>query len=624
MVSNNLEPVFTTWMTLPKVTATCNSRLHTYFLPFETNTENTCVETLQPLIKFDEVLDVNPAFKNTCCKTLPSIQAGDFGFVCNNIVTKSAKVYYDGGTSKTIFTLRENQRPKIDRTIEQESTDALSTNRIAKNVDSLAKPELKTPEIRQHQPRGLFETLQQPKTVVKTQGCTMGAAKPSVFSKIDRVSFMKLQSFSCDASKRSADCKTDDKSQRLKRKDGTKDNGVCTQEIVRSRSRIEKRLCGKTQRKDTCVSSQDDACGERQQRKSKPCKSYTCPELKRRMPCNWDAERCPEDSRKHDMKRVSPRDRARQSRDSNCLQEQGIDTQYSKNVRNDARNVTLARKSGESAPEKVENEPTAAAKEILPEQVIKTVASCSKDKDRKQGPSCEKRKRKCATKEKDKIMKKCVKGPAKCISRKKAIDKKKTCRSTQKDKRKESCESTKKYNREEFCTNRKKEFMKDEKPKEQSIKQQIDREYKEIDECKKGFKKESKDNKAKMVCTEHKLTDLNRTISSDKKQQRKDNEKLGCVLNELVISTDTIFKWLNGQSRIINSKVPIVAKDVRLFNITFDRLFSTAKLDYQDDFAIERTMSDGKILQNYSANSDDELPSYVEIEHQDEEDEVYD
>lgn len=61
----------------------------------------------------------------------------------------------------------------------------------------------------------------------------------------------------------------------------------------------------------------------------------------------------------------------------------------------------------------------------------------------------------------------------------------------------------------------------------------------------------------------------------------------------------------------------------------FDRLFSTAKLDYQDDFAIERTMNHDKIAQNYSANSDDfvhgdELPNYVEIEYEDEEDDVYD
>ena len=63
-------------------------------------------------------------------------------------------------------------------------------------------------------------------------------------------------------------------------------------------------------------------------------------------------------------------------------------------------------------------------------------------------------------------------------------------------------------------------------------------------------------------------------------------------------------------------------RDVGLFNIMFDRSFSTAKLDYQDDFAIGRTINDDKIDQNYSANGDDfvhgdELPNYVEIEYED-------
>lgn len=44
------------------------------------------------------------------------------------------------------------------------------------------------------------------------------------------------------------------------------------------------------------------------------------------------------------------------------------------NVRNNARNVTSARKSNESALEAVESDPTAAAEEILPEPVIKAVS----------------------------------------------------------------------------------------------------------------------------------------------------------------------------------------------------------------------------------------------------------
>jgi len=57
----------------------------------------------------------------------------------------------------------------------------------------------------------------------------------------------------------------------------------------------------------------------------------------------------------------------------------------------------------------------------------------------------------------------------------------------------------------------------------------------------------------------------------------------------------------------------------------FDRSFSTAKLDYQDDFAIKRTTNRDNMAQNCPANSDDfvhgdELPNYVEIEYEDEED----
>lgn len=69
-------------------------------------------------------------------------------------------------------------------------------------------------------------------------------------------------------------------------------------------------------------------------------------------------------------------------------------------------------------------------------------------------------------------------------------------------------------------------------------------------------------------------------------------------------------------------------RNVSLFNVMFDRSFSTAELNYQDDFITERTKNDDKMPQNYSANSDDfthgdELPN-VEIEYEDEEDDVSD
>lgn len=70
-------------------------------------------------------------------------------------------------------------------------------------------------------------------------------------------------------------------------------------------------------------------------------------------------------------------------------------------------------------------------------------------------------------------------------------------------------------------------------------------------------------------------------------------------------------------------------RDIRLFNVMFDRSFSTAKLDYQDDFAIERTTDNNKVVRNCSANSDDfihgdELPIYIETEYENEEDDIDD
>jgi len=138
-----------------------------------------------------------------------------------------------------------------------------------------------------------------------------------------------LQSFSCDASKskKFTDCEKDDKPQRSKHVETKKDNDSCSQEIARSRCRIESKICGKTQRKDTCVSSQDD-----KRQESEACKkNYTCPELKRQKPCSWDIERCPETRECDEKARVSSRDCARQSRDSNCSQKQGTNSSANKN-----------------------------------------------------------------------------------------------------------------------------------------------------------------------------------------------------------------------------------------------------------------------------------------------------
>jgi len=70
-----------------------------------------------------------------------------------------------------------------------------------------------------------------------------------------------------------------------------------------------------------------------------------------------------------------------------------------------------------------------------------------------------------------------------------------------------------------------------------------------------------------MVSTEHEQTGLDRIISSRKEQQKKDSEKFANTLNESLISTDTMFKWFNIRSRIINGKIPIIAKLV--FSLRF-------------------------------------------------------
>lgn len=191
-VSNDLEPIFTTWMTLPEITTIFDSQSPTYFLPFKMKIEIVPREALKAVIKYDKLLDGIPEvfrskLEEASYKKLPNIQADDFGFVYNdNTVIKSNKVYYDDCTLK-IITLQENQQFKIDRAIEQVSTDDLSTT--AKNTDSpssIVKSELKAPEIRQQQSQDLFETLQQFNTMMKTQRCMEDAAKLPAFSKIGR------------------------------------------------------------------------------------------------------------------------------------------------------------------------------------------------------------------------------------------------------------------------------------------------------------------------------------------------------------------------------------------------------------------------------------------------------
>ncbi|XP_067205978.1 cylicin-2-like isoform X2 [Linepithema humile] len=279
----------------------------------------------------------------------------------------------------------------------------------------------------------------------------------------------------------------------------------------------------------------------------------------------------------------------------------------------------------------------------------KFYASCSKDeKDLKL--SCEKPKKKCDTDKKDEAKKKCVKDPPKCLTKKSIADKKQTCLSTSNDKDMKLHEPTQKSRHEEYCSNRKKamrvnedkkpkevptkkhppSIAKDKQPKiEKSIREQIDREYREIDECKKSGtikKDDKKDDKVKKMSTEYRSSDSDRVIIPYE-QQEKDNEKFTIMPNQSIVwnSTGAIHKSLRG----IHDGVSIIARDVRLFDMMFDRSFSTTKVNYQDDFAIEQTAGHSKMVQRCSANNSefihgDELPSYIEVENDEEEDDEYD
>lgn len=120
-------------------------------------------------------------------------------------------------------------------------------------------------------------------------------------------------------------------------------------------------------------------------------------------------------------------------------------------------------------------------------------------------------------------------------------------------------------------------FAEDNKSEAQLIKEQIEREYKEIEECKKGKKKEKNNGKAKMVSVEYRQpTDSNRIIGSYMKQQKKNGGKCASTPNESIISTDTIFKWFNIPFRLINGEIPIVAKLVLSLGFSaFNRVFKT-------------------------------------------------
>ncbi|XP_018351417.1 PREDICTED: uncharacterized protein LOC108753922 isoform X2 [Trachymyrmex septentrionalis] len=778
-VSNNLKPIFTTWMDLSEITMTSfSSRSPIYFLssPLKVNTEITRPKSLKPLIKYEELLDGNPVSRNEYYKRLSNIQANDFDFMYNdNTVIESGNVHCDDCRSEIMFTFQE---PKINHTIEQESTDDLLICTTGKNFDSLssAKLELETLEIKQQESRDQFklqdnqcsrkyDLSQSPEVRNYTQKDLSSTTKQQIqFSHTSRcvlqtptISYLfeNLRTSSrfgnltysrslgnqefrkTSLCLPSVPCRAfSSKSwtviqQSIREFENVKKDQSANTSIIRLRNtrshpdrlslmRLQSFSCTSKSKKSADPSdtsnrcqneskkSQDDVDEKQQKRKPK----YMCSELNERNPCTGKQKnRCTKNRRNKNKARVSSKDRAQQSRDSTCSnsQKQDLDrwrqsklntqrydcekpdeppktcqdslkktddfesncnkrvkcdisenekcnendrkrsnsNRKSKSSRTSDKNYSkvngkryystndITKQSIFSVPRNRKSFSNSISDIILDKNVRKRFyASCSNNKKDQRPPSYGKPKMNNKKEENCETKKKCAKSTVKCMSRKKATDKTQNCQSMIKDIGK-FCESSKSPHKE-FCDDRKKELKSDEKlqkepakappsVKEKSMKElmkeQIDREFKEINECKKNLTKDKKCDKVKMISSE-KPTSLDRIINSYKKQEKQNIEKIISTRNESIISMDAVFKWFNIQSRIINGTIPIIAKDVGLFNIMFDRSFSTAKLDYQDDFAIGRTINDDKIDQNYSANGDDfvhgdELPNYVEIEYED-------
>ena len=156
----------------------------------------------------------------------------------------------------------------------------------------------------------------------------------------DRVSLMRLQSFSCDTSKskKCTDYEKDNNSHRSKCEDEIEnDYDTYSQDIARRCWRESKKFCGNTQRKNTCASSQD-VDEEQQERNSNFNKNYTNAKLNQKRLHKRDKKQCSEKqyfgNQKYDennaqerllSKNCTRQDsllRDRASRDSNCSQKQ--------------------------------------------------------------------------------------------------------------------------------------------------------------------------------------------------------------------------------------------------------------------------------------------------------------
>jgi len=109
-------------------------------------------------------------------------------------------------------------------------------------------------------------------------------------------------------------------------------------------------------------------------------------------------------------------------------------------------------------------------------------------------------------------------------------------------------------------------FTADKKPVEKSIKEQIDREYKEIDECKQiGITKKNDKDKIKKMSAEYS------PIGSDGmiipyEQRKENNEKFTSMPNKSIAcnSTDALHK----SSRKIHEGIPIMARSVFFYLIS--------------------------------------------------------
>ncbi|XP_032676285.1 uncharacterized protein LOC116846491 isoform X2 [Odontomachus brunneus] len=255
-------------------------------------------------------------------------------------------------------------------------------------------------------------------------------------------------------------------------------------------------------------------------------------------------------------------------------------------------------------------------------------ASCDKDKknDSRSNSLSEKPKETCeTTKMQERKEKICTKGPAKCVPRKSVPDKSQICDSTSREKK--PCELSQRSStcsREQYCANRKgldaKKDQSTEQPeetREESVKERVEREFKEMNECKKH--RDKKDKRCRRSAVESK------TASETCDQSKKDNTRnftgsiarLRSALNELSFSSPI------SRSGVVRDESAIIARNVGSLDVMFDRSFYTTKAYQQDDSAVKRSADHSGTLPSSVNGGDfihgDELPLFIEVENNEEE-----